>query len=386
MRHIHIMPAASDQIKEKDNRKNVMLVISSISGAGAELVVDNLCRTINRDLFNVSVCHLKERGERGEKLLKEGYDIIALPGTKPGKTNYLSFLSLKKLLLEKDIHLLHSHDSASLFDCVQAKILTPRVTLLHTFHFGNYPHIPRRHLFLEGFFSRFADQLVAVGHGQKKQISSALRIKKNQIKTIYNGIQPLPTTLPESAANSTENNSLVIGAMSTFTKQKGIDYLLKIAAKIKKEREDVIFWVAGDGPLRTPLEKDKRAMGLDDCVHFLGWIPDAAKKILPQVDIFLQTSLWEAMSVALLEAMSAGKPVVVTDVGENRVITEKASSGFIVTPRDTEETVLYLLRLLDDRDLRTTLGNNGKAAVHALYNVDAMTTNYEETYKTLLAP
>ena len=379
------MLVSTNQISEKSGRKNLLLVISSISGAGAELVVANLCRTINRDLFNVSVCHLKERGEKGEKLYKEGYDIVALPGMKSGKTNYISFLSLKRLLLEKDIHLLHSHDSASLFDCAQAKIITPRVKLLHTFHFGNYPHIPKRHLLLEGFFSRFVDQLVAVGHTQKKQISTTFRIKEQQIKTIYNGIEPLPYTLPKKPTDSIET-PLIIGAMSTFTQQKGINYLLEIALKIKKARGRAVFWVAGDGPLRPQLEKDKKAMGLDDTVLFLGWIPDAAQKILPQIDIFLQTSLWEAMSVALLEAMSAGKPVVATDVGENRIITEKASSGFIVKPRDTEETVRHLLHLVDNRDLRLQLGKNGRTAVHSRYNVDTMTQNYEETYTTLLTP
>jgi glycosyltransferase involved in cell wall biosynthesis len=373
----------TNQVSDKSGRKNILLVISSISGAGAELVVANLCRTINRELFNVSVCHLKERGEKGEQLCSEGYDIVALPGKNPGKTNYFSFLTLKKLLLEKDIDLLHSHDRASLFDCAQAKIITPRVKLLHTFHFGNYPHIPKRHLLLEGFFSRFVDQLVAVGHGQKKQISTTFKIQENRIKTIYNGIQPLPYTPPEKATDGIDT-PLIIGAMSTFTQQKGISYLLEIALKIKNAEGRAVFWVAGDGPLRPQLEKDKKAMGLDEHVLFLGWIPDAAQKILPQIDIFLQTSLWEAMSVAILEAMSAGKPVVATDVGENRIITEKASSGFIVKPRDTEETVRHLLQLIDNRELRLELGKNGRTAVNSLYNVDTMTKNYEETYSTLV--
>ena len=377
------MLMATNQISDKRGEKNILLVISSISGAGAELVVANLCRTINRDLFNVSVCHLKERGEKGEQLCREGYDIVALPGKKSAKTNYLSFLTLKKLLLEKDIDLLHSHDRASLFDCAQAKIITPRVKLLHTFHFGNYPHIPKRHLLLEGFFSRFVDQLVAVGHGQKKQISTTFKIPENRIKTIYNGIQPLPYTPPEKATDGIDT-PLIIGAMSTFTQQKGIIYLLEIALKVKNAGGRAVFWVAGDGPLRPQLEKDKKAVGLDENVLFLGWIPDAAQKVLPQIDIFLQTSLWEAMSVAILEAMSAGKPVVATDVGENRIITEKASSGFIVKPRDTEETVRHLLQLIDNRELRLELGKNGRTAVNSLYNVDTMTKNYEETYSALV--
>ncbi|MBE0700341.1 MAG: glycosyltransferase, partial [Acholeplasmataceae bacterium] len=118
----------------KDNSKtNVLLLISSISGAGAELVVANLCRNINRHHFNVSVCHLKERGEKGEKLLSEGYDIVALPVLKQKKKNYFSFLSLRRLLIEKDIHILHSHDSASFFDCASAKLIFPKVKTLHTF-------------------------------------------------------------------------------------------------------------------------------------------------------------------------------------------------------------------------------------------------------------
>jgi len=367
--------------KLQERKLNLMLVISSLSGAGAELVVANLCRNLNHELFNISICHLRERGERGETLLQEGYDIVPLPENRFGKAGYFSFLALSRLIRAKKIDMLHSHDRASLYDCASAKLFTPGVKLMHTYHFGNYPHVERKHLLLEGIFSRVADRLVAVGYNQKNQITDALRIRAGHIATVYNGIEPLQIDEKEEEFSDAP---LLIGAMSTFIKQKGLEYLLEIAQSLKGKNENVLFWVAGDGPLRKEIEEKKRKMQLDDIVHFLGWIPNAGREFLPSIDIFIQTSLWEAMSIAILEAMSAAKPVVATDVGENRAIIEGAESGFIVSPGDTKYSVAHLKGLIADESLRRHLGENGRKAVESFYTVQIMAKRYEDLYSNTL--
>jgi hypothetical protein len=91
------------------DKKNVLIVISSLTGGGAEYVAANLCRHVDNNLFNVAVCHLKEKGERGVSLAEEGYDVIGITGEQPGRTRYLSFLKLRQLIQQKKIDIIHSH-------------------------------------------------------------------------------------------------------------------------------------------------------------------------------------------------------------------------------------------------------------------------------------
>ena len=362
-----------------------MLVITSIGGAGAELVVSNLCRHLDANRFNVCVCHLKERGEKGDALYEQGYDIVGLPGIELRKPNYFAALKLRELVFKKRIDLLHSHNLEPLLECGLCKIITPKVKLIHTYHFGNYPHLPIHYLLMEAIHSRVADKLVAVGYQQKQQIIETYKLKTNIIETVYNGIVPAnAVTHDKSITGERPADSIIIGSICTFIRQKGLDYLLQIANEVKIRKRNVVFWVAGDGPLRSQLEKEKHEMGLDETVKFLGWIPNAAHSVLPAMDIFLQTSRWEAMSMVILEAMAAGKPIVATDVGENRRIVDAAGAGFIVRQGDVHSTASHLERLATQPELRLKMGASGKMAVREQYSVTTMARKYEALYTRVL--
>ena len=364
---------------------NIMLVITEIAGAGAELVVANLCKHLDRDKFNVTVCHLKSRGERGDELNQLGYDIVGLPGTDPNKPNYGSALKLRRLVLSKRVDLLHSHNLQPLFDCGLCKLILPRVKLVHTFHYGNYPHLPLRYLVFEAFCARVANRLVAVGYKQRMRICETYKFKPERIQTIYNGVEPIGALRTREPGWRREpNRPLVVGSMCTFIEQKGLGYLLQVAAEMKRRGHDIQFVVAGEGPLRPQLEEQKRDMGLDDTVEFLGWVPMAASSILPQIDIFLQTSLWEAMSMVILEAMSAAKPIVATDVGENRRIVVPAKAGFIVPPKDVSAIVDGLETLIADRSLRLEIGQNARLSFLNKYTVELMARRHEKMYLDVL--
>jgi len=367
-------------------KKNIMIVISSIGGAGAELVVYNLCRNIDTEKFNVSVCHLKERGRNGDILVRDGFKVHELKESQTDTVRYLSAYWLRKRVIQNKIDLLHSHNIEPLFDCGLCKIITPKVKLVHTYHYGNYPCLPLRYLFLEGFYSRIADELVAVGYNQKRQIASTYRINQERIRTVYNGIvlQGEKRDNRKDDVKGPDPGKIIIGSICTFIYQKGIDYLLRIANEIRYTNPEVVFWVAGDGPLRAELEQQRCEMGLQDTVRFLGWVPDAAQNVIPKIDIFMQTSRWEAMSMVILEAMASGKPIIATDVGENRKIVEAAGAGFIVQAGDVQETIDCAKALIKKPELRIKMGRNGKTAVYAQYTVATMTRQYEAIYSEVL--
>lgn len=372
-------------MRRLNQKKNVLLLINDLTGGGAELVVYNLCRHIDRSLFNVSVCHTKQRGYRGDYLHAQGYDIVSLPGYQAGKVDYLSFLKLYRLLKIKEIDLVHSHSTDGLIDSALCRMFYLKVKAIHTFHFGNYPYLNKKYLLMEKIFSKVPNRLVAVGSEQKESIIKTFSIPKKRISTVWNGVEGQKKGMADSnLLESLPKGKLILGSISTFIPQKGLDYLLDIAVVLKQKRKDFIVLIVGDGPLRPDLEKRCNQLNLSDTVFFLGWLKDAPSRILPLFDIFVQSSLWEAMSMVILESMAEGKPIVATEVGENRHVIEHGESGFLSQPGDTQTMAGHIELLLDNAETRNSMGLKARESFESNFTVDLMARRYEQVYNEVL--
>ena len=98
------------------------------------------------------------------------------------------------------------------------------------------------------------------------------------------------------------------------------------------------------------------------------------------MDIYVMSSLWEAMPLALLEAMAAARPIVVTDVGDNRRIVANGTAASVVPPRDAAALARAIVGLLDDREAAQTLGERAAATFAEHYTVARMIARYENVY------
>jgi glycosyltransferase involved in cell wall biosynthesis len=368
-----------------NNKKNIMLVISTLTGGGAELVVSNLCQYLNRDLFNVSVCYLQYCGERGDKLKSFGYDVFGLPKSKFFRNNYFSFLKLNRIIRKKKIDLVHSHSIDALIDSGLCKMINWRVKLIHSFHYGNYPNYKKKYIILEKIFSRVANKLVAVGKEQKKSIQSLYSVPDKNIITIWNGVEKTKKKKNiEIIDKFLKNNKIIIGSISTLIEQKGITYILEAANEIKSRYSNSVFLIIGDGPLKEKLKAKCEKLGLDDYVFFSGWIDDAVSKCLPYFDIFIQSSLWEAMSMVILEAMAAEKPIIASDVGDNKYMIRNGHSGLLTNPKDVETMTDALDKLIKNKNLRQEMAKNALNKYHQIGTVQIMIHHHEKLYSELL--
>lgn len=319
--------------------------------------------------------------------MAQGHEVIGLPELVPSVNPYRRFLVLKRLMQEKRIDVLHTHDTGALADGAQCRMFGSKARLIHTFHFGNYPILKKRYVLMEIIFSRMANHLVAVGMEQAKQIRKALWLSSSTLDTIYNGVD-LPTfdsgADPLRPYRNLSGRPVVIGSISTLIEQKGLTFLLDTADILRRRKVNCIFLIAGDGPLRQELESKCKRLGLADTVHFLGWVPNAGNNLLPFLDIFCQSSLWEANSIVLLEAMAVGLPIVTTDVGESRHVIENGRSGWIVRPRDPAGMAEALTLLVDQKELRLQVGRSARQDFTNNFLVSKMVARYQEAYESLL--
>jgi glycosyltransferase involved in cell wall biosynthesis len=368
-------------------KKNLLLLAPAMHIGGAELVVANLCKFLDRDLFDVTVCHIKDRGDIGEELAAAGYDVVGLSRPRLPFEAYLSSLKLRRVVKERGIDVIHSHGTAPLADASVCKLLKPGLGLVHTFHFGNYPHRKMVDIWLERAFWRVPQKLIAVGTMQQRAIQKTYGIPDGRIGTIYNGVERRTAALDRELLQPLlDSGKAIIGSISTMIEQKGITHLLDTAAALRELRDDFLFLVIGDGPLRASLEAKRDELGLREIVHFSGWVKDAAIRALPAFDIFFQPSLWEAMSMVVLEAMAESKPVVATSVGENPFMIADGETGFVVEPGDVPGMTGRLEQLVGDPALRESMGRRAGERHEVEYNVGAMVDQYSRLYSEITSP
>ena len=381
------LSATSDpksQTTDAARRLRVLMVNSTLHIGGAEQVAANLTKHMDRRQFDVTACFLKENGIVGKQMLEAGVDLIPIPGYR-GKKDYFTALKLRRLIKQRRIQLLHSHDIHGLMDAAFCRLTVPGLRHVHTFHFGNYPHISPRYARIERLLWRVPDALIAVGHEQAATIRKLHNIPAERMQVIWNGTDvPTPDLAPEVIAQLPRDGTPVIGSISTLIPQKGLPDLLQAAALLRQRNKRFLMILAGEGKLRRELEAQALSLGLQDHVRFLGWVSAASRRALPACDIFVQSSHWEAMSVVVLEAMAGAKPMVITSVGENSRVVINEQTGLVVPPRSPQALADGLARLLDDIDLRHRLGAAAQQRFGEWFTVQQMIHNYEHLYAQLI--
>ena len=143
------------------------------------------------------------------------------------------------------------------------------------------------------------------------------------------------------------------------------------------------LWLVGDGPLRPAVEKAIVKMGLERKVLFLG-IRDDVPKLLAASDLFVLSSDYEGVPLAVLEAMAAGKPVVATAVGGVPELIEDGKTGILVPPRNPETLAKGILRLVKDADLRQRMGKAARERAQERFDISRTAREYETLYLRLL--
>jgi glycosyltransferase involved in cell wall biosynthesis len=189
-----------------------------------------------------------------------------LPNGDPDRVDYFTALQLRRFLRDKQIDVVHSHTTHALVDAAVCRCLSHAVKIVHTFHFGNYPHQPSRTLLMEGISSRFADRLVAVGQVQRERIKQTYRLSDRAISAVRNGVHlpPAPNDDPAFRRSVGVEDKILVGTIAHLCPQKGLHDLLSVARHVRDARKDVHFVLVGDGDLRRELEQHRRDLGLDE--------------------------------------------------------------------------------------------------------------------------
>jgi glycosyltransferase involved in cell wall biosynthesis len=359
-----------------------MQVTLDLSLGGMERVITTLGRTLDRSRFEVSVLCLRGRGPYAEELEACGVPVFDLGG-RPDRGDHLAFWKIARVLREQRIQVLHTHNTATLFDSWPAAKLARVPRMIHTDHARDFPD-KLRYMVAEHLISHFIDKMVAVSEHTASNLTRYEKISPRRIVTIPNGIEGELYAIDIDRASKrleigVDDDGPIIGLAARLTEQKGVVYLLQALGMLRERFPTLRVAIAGEGPLEEELRNAAVDLQVADRVLFLGPRLDIPE-LLQVFDLYALPSVWEGLPLAVLEAMAAGCPIVASDVGGVASAVRDGVSGVLVEPRQPVALAEAIAHLLREPALRRRYAHEARRTFEASFSAAAMTRRYETLY------
>jgi glycosyltransferase involved in cell wall biosynthesis len=244
----------------------------------------------------------------------------------------------------------------------------------------------RFYTMLERIAAHFCDLVISVNHEDRLDAINRQIVSPEKIVTVPNGIDvnrfsaaQLPTLRQQLAGT---RDSFVIGAVGRLAPQKGFKYLILAMPAILAKYPNCRLVVVGSGPLETKLRSLAclcLPQEVDRC-EFLGFRTDIPE-LLGCFDVFVQSSLWEGLSITLLEAMAAAKPIVATDIKGTREVITDGVDGLLIEPADPTALADAIVELLQNRERARMMGIQARETIRQHFSQEAMVQNTLQLYK-----
>lgn len=222
--------------------------------------------------------------------------------------------------------------------------------------------------------SRFVRKITCVSNKMVEYFNKELRVPARKLVTVYNGVD---TETFRPASDDKARGVVTIGAVGRAVEEKDYPLFLRALAILKDRGVAFSACIAGDGPLRSDLERLARELGLGQTLTFLGRRADIPK-VLRSLDIYALSSKNEGMPIAILEAMATGLAVVSTAVDAVPEVIVHEANGLLVPVGDAAGFADALERLISNPALRARLGNAALHDVRALFSIQSTKELYAE--------
>ncbi len=362
----------------------IVYVIATLDRGGSESQLVHLATRLDRARFDPLVVCLTRGGPLEPELARAGVTTVILH--KRHKVDLPALARLTRLLRLFHPDLLHTWlFTANAYGRWAA--LRAGVAHLVASERSTDPRKPRLNRLIDRWLARRTDRIVANCHSVRDVYLHRLDLPPERILVIPNGLELQPTDddarAQLRAKEGLPDDALIFVTAGRLERNKAVDDLLRAFARLSTEVPQGCLIVLGLGSELAALTALAERLGVAERVIFLGQVADVAE-VLAGADVFVFASLYEGLPNAVLEAMSAGLPVVTTAVGGIPEVVSDGETGLVVPTRRPEELAERMLRLARDVDLRRRLGRAARERVGE-FTMERMVRSYEELYDGLLS-
>jgi glycosyltransferase involved in cell wall biosynthesis/ribosomal protein S18 acetylase RimI-like enzyme len=305
----------------------------------------------------------------------------------------IGLIRLWRFLRRDRYDMVHTHTSKAGFVGRLAAWCAGVPVIVHTAHgFAFHERSPRGvirfYAVLERFASRWCDRVITVSEFHRRWAIELGICGPNEIVAIPNGAAKVPAVPAEASQRlrtqlGIRPDERVIFTNARLAEDKGLEYLIEAAVHLRRRGVGCRIVIAGDGPMRRGLEKMASDLNVDQTVTFIGFRRDI-NEWLSACDLTVFPSLREGLSIALLEAMSAGKPITATSIGSVRDLASQAEILELVPPADSAALADALQALVSNRVRQSLLARTAQELFDARYTEQRMLDEYRDLYLKLL--
>jgi glycosyltransferase involved in cell wall biosynthesis len=370
-----------------DQRTRIAFVITELDVGGAERCLANLASRINRQRFEPLVISLASRPAAGKDALVVQLERAQVPvrflNRRSAWEIQSGFAALARMLEEFRPHI------------AQTLLFHANVLGAAAARRAGVPHVlagirvadPRRwRAWMERWACRHVDQFVCVSAGVAQHCRQR-GYPPSKLTVIPNGVDwesfasARPIDPRELGLPAGRRAIVFVGRLDI---QKGLDELLAICPQLMTAAPDHDLVLVGDGPERSALARQAESLGIAPRVYFAGWRADVPA-ILAAAEMLVLPSRWEGMPNVVLEAMAAGKPVVVRRVEGTEELLGDLGREQIVDAGPKELLADRVIHFAQNPQLAADLGRKNQQRAIQLFSIETMVEKYERLYDSLVA-
>jgi glycosyltransferase involved in cell wall biosynthesis len=233
------------------------------------------------------------------------------------------------------------------------------------------------------------DRHIAVCKAAEKKLAEE-SVAAGKMAVIHNGIDVRRFGLPCDRDATRRSYGLrpdmpLVGMIGRCSKEKGGELFLAALRLLKDRGTRFQALIAGDGPERDSWQNLSRRLGIDE-VTFPGHVPaERMPEVMSCLDVAVISSHAEALSIAAIELMSSGVPVVATDVGGNREVVIDGVTGFIVPPNRPEQIADRIIELIRAPERSRRMKGKAIERSRRMFSAESMARSYSRLYSEVLA-
>ncbi|RPI82718.1 MAG: glycosyltransferase [Planctomycetaceae bacterium] len=376
------------------SRIHISFVVSKFDMGGYQRIVAHLLNNLDRRRFAASVVCFTTSGSAADWLTVQDVPIVELH--KPPRSYWSFPRQLAEALTHQGAHIVHTHNWGTLVETCLARARLSGVKHLHAEHgtvfAGSNASGWRRWVncrLLRVALAR-CDHVLAVADDVRRRVVEASGFPARLIEVVRNGACVPPCT--DRAAARAEvrgrlgipHDAFVAGTIARLVEVKALNYAIESLTEPVNPEKPLYLLLVGDGPERQRLERQAHDLGVADRVRFAGQ-QSVLGPWIAAMDVYINTSLSEGISLSILEAMGWGLPLIATDVGGNSDCTGRDQScGLLIPSGDVSALKRSLRSLAESPGICEEYARRGRERYLENYSVEIMVNRYEQIYAQLV--
>lgn len=354
----------------------IVHILTSFGIGGAEQLVLDICRRLDRKRFDCTVVAVVGGGP-----MRAEFHEVGIATEVVGKTAKLGMGTIQKLtafLRTERPQIVHTHlfggDTWGRIAALRAGV--PHV--VSTEHNINHDEGVVKRLVKRRLAGR-TERIIAISDAVRNYSIRTDRTPPGKIIVIPNGVD-LDRFRPHPRSDGGRIRFMSVGRL---VPQKGHDVLLDALAVLRDTLSSASLTIVGDGPLRPSLEEQARTYRIADRIQFLGFRRDLPD-LYARADIAVLPSRWEGFGLAAIEASACGLPVIASAVGGLMEAVVDHETGILVPPEEPKLLADAMRDLAMDRPRQALFGHAGRRHVERNFDIHRVAQRYAELYESLV--